>query len=320
MMNEKRRKTRRKTRGKSKSKNNKKIYKKNYKKTLKRVKKPRRKNYKKNSCAPKKKDEMLSFSCYTPEVLYKMRTIWNKRHPDAMIKTKNLEEIWMKLGEYMNETCDREACWIKSNLFKNEIEEKEGMEMFSPKSPESWKRNINEWLSSVDILKFMKQYEKAYHCFEFLGPSPIDFDTHVAYGKCVWEDLCNFKLSDTISRGKKKIGIVFNLDPHYKSGSHWVAVFINCNKKEVYYFDSYGDRCPTDIRRFIRKVENQSQKMGKKYTYKSNDYRHQYGNSECGMYCLYFITQLLKDASFSKFNKRIPDKKMENLRYKYFNV
>ena len=73
--------------------------------------------------------------------------------------------------------------------------------MFSPKSPESWKRNINEWLSSVDILKFMKQYEKAYHCFEFLGPSPIDFDTHVAYGKCVWEDLCNFKLSDTISRG-----------------------------------------------------------------------------------------------------------------------
>ena len=29
----------------------------------------------------------------------------------------------------------------------------------------------------MDILDVMKQYEKAYKCFEFMGPTPIDFDT-----------------------------------------------------------------------------------------------------------------------------------------------
>ena len=28
-----------------------------------------------------------------------------------------------------------------------------------------------------------KQYENAYHCFEFLGPSPIDYDEHISHGE-----------------------------------------------------------------------------------------------------------------------------------------
>ena len=62
----------------------------------------------------------------------------------------------------------------------------------------------------------MKQYEKTYKCFEFIGPSPIDYDKHIAYGECVWEELCEFSLAKTISEGTTKIGIIFNLDPHNK--------------------------------------------------------------------------------------------------------
>ena len=51
--------------------------------------------------------------------------------------------------------------------------------------PESWKKKPNEWLSSVDITKVMKQYGSAYRDFEFLGPSPIDYDTHKYNGECV---------------------------------------------------------------------------------------------------------------------------------------
>ena len=40
----------------------------------------------------------------------------------------------------------------------------------------------------------MNQYEKTYKSFEFLGPSPIDYDKHLAYGECVWEELCEFSL------------------------------------------------------------------------------------------------------------------------------
>ena len=69
----------------------------------------------------------------------------------------------------------------------------------------------------------MKQYEKTYEDFEFLGPSPIDYDTHKAYGECVWEELCEFSLRDNLKEGKTKVGIIFNTDPHTEDGEHWVA-------------------------------------------------------------------------------------------------
>ena len=218
---------------------------------------------------------------------------------------------------FSSNVCDKEMCWIEDKIFKNKIDTDK---IFSPKSPESWKKNRNEWLTSIDILKFMKQYENIYKCFQFLGPSPIDYDTHLLNGECVWEDLCHFDLKEAIKEKKKKIGVIFNLDPHNKSGSHWVRLFINVNKKFIYYFDSYGDRAPTQIRKFARTVQNQSEKLGKRYKYVQNKKRHQYEESECGMYCLYIIIQLLMDKNIEQFKKSIPDKKMENLRKKYFNI
>ena len=82
----------------------------------------------------------------------------------------------------------------------------------------------------------MKQYEKTYKCFDFIGPSPIDYDKHVSYGECVWEELCEFSLNKQIKEGKTKIGIIFNLDPHHKPGSHWVAMFINTKKRRNILF------------------------------------------------------------------------------------
>ena len=249
-----------------------------------------------------------------------MKDVWNMKHPDSKIVSNDLKKIWEEMGNYMKNTCDKEACWIKDNLFKTEIEKEKADNLFSPDAPATWKKNKNEWLNSLDIIKFMKQYEAAYKCFEFIGPSPIDYDTQKAYGECVWEDLCKFDLKTEINNGKKKIAVIFNLDPHYKSGSHWVALFVNCNLKEIYYFDSYGDRCPTNIRKLARTIQNQSDLMGKKYKFFSNKKRHQYGNSECGIYCLYFIMQLLQDVKFSRFNKKINDIDMEKLRKKYFNI
>ena len=50
--------------------------------------------------------------------------------------------------------------------------------------------------------------------------------------------------------------------------------------------------------------------------------RHQYGHSECGMYCLYMIIQLLKsDKTFKLLNsKRITDDSVWKCRKKYFNI
>ena len=62
----------------------------------------------------------------------------------------------------------------------------------------------NEWLTSIDILNVMRQHEKIDRHFEFIGPSPIDYDHHKAYGECVWEELCKFSLAENLRKGKNK--------------------------------------------------------------------------------------------------------------------
>ena len=283
-------------------------------------KKKRSKKLNKKQCSAKNKHDFLDFTCYKPTMLYKMRTIWNTRNPHLSIKTNNLKKIWESLGNYMQKSCKNEVCWMKSNLFKNRFTSKELKNIFAPAQPTEWKKNPNEWLSSIEISELMKQYEDAYKCFEFIGPTPIDFDEHLAYGKCVWEDLCKFNLKDKIDKGINKIGIIFNLDTHDKPGSHWTSMFINFKLKKIYYFDSYGDDLsPKRVITLANRIQEQSKEFGKEYKFIINKKRHQYSRSECGMYCLYFIIQLIKDVPFSRFSKKVNDKYMKRLRNKYFN-
>jgi len=274
--------------------------------------------FKKLTCAPQKRDK-LKFTCYTSDGLEKMRELWNARHPDRPIHSNDPKIIWEHLKQYMNSCCSNEACWLRQNFIKHNVDKNLLHYTFAPKSPEQWKKNPNEWLSSVDILNVMKQYERVYSRFEFLGPSPIDYDKHVLYGDCVWEELCNFDLKQYMERSINKIGVVFNLDPHYKDGSHWVALYINISKQQIIFFDSYGHSPHRQIKKFMSRVAKQGKTMNMKFTQESGKRRHQYGESECGMYCLYFIITLLKGNSFDSLEKKkIPDKTMLRLRKRYF--
>ena len=221
----------------------------------------------------------------------------------------------------MSSSCNKESCWLKHKCLKEGLDSSIIRNSFAPYQPLEWKKKPNEWLSSVDIQKVMKQYEKAYKCFEFLGPSPIDFDDHKLYGECVWEELCKFNLEDFIKRKKTKIGIIFNLDKHTQSGSHWVGMFINTTKRQITYMDSYGDEPPKEVNELANRVKKQSESIGQSYEYNSTTLRHQYSNSECGMYCLHFIIESVKGKDWKYFNKiKISDKKMKKLRNIYFNV
>jgi len=274
----------------------------------------------KDKCAPKNPGETLDFTCYTKKSLMHMKDLWNARHGDALINSSNPKEIWRQLGENMKNTCNRESCWLKQKWTENKLDKKVKNNTFAPTQPSVWKRKPNEWLTSIDILNVMRQYEEKYPDFEFLGPSPIDFDTHKMHGECVWDELCKFSLKKTKDEGIKKVGMIFNLDPHDKPGSHWVAAYINMYKKEMYYFDSYGDRTPSKIKTLVKRVQDESKKLGKKYKFKVNKKRHQYSDSECGMYCLHFIIELTKGTSFNKFQKvRFTDDLMKKLRNIYFN-
>ena len=131
-----------------------------------------------------------------------------------MIETNNSREIWNQLKEHMSNTCEQENCWLRQKFIANNLDTNLLSYTFAPRAPQKWKENPNEWLTSTDLEKVMKQYENSYPCFSFLGPSPIDFDHKKVYGSCVWDELCKFNLQDHIKKGKKKIGIIFNTDPH----------------------------------------------------------------------------------------------------------
>lgn len=170
----------------------------------------------------------------------------------------------------------------------------------------------------------MHQYEKAYKCFEFLGPSPIDFDTKMAYGACVWEELCTFSLSTMMKKGKRKIGIIFNTDPHDKGGSHWISLFIDIKKGTIFFFDSVGHAAPQQVQTFVKRVQEQGHQMAPRVELafdQNHPVEHQYGNSACGVYSLFFIVHMLEDKFNGGYLKThiLPDAYIQKFRKVYFN-
>ena len=274
------------------------------------------------NCSPKTKNELNDYTCYTDNSLYKLRDKWNARHPDNKIYTNNPKEVHAQLTHYLANVCNKESCWLKQiNHFGNVKDETKS---FAPQSPDEWKRNPNEWLSSVEITKVMKQYEKAYKCFEFIGPSPIDFDKRKVYGECVWDELCNFNLADQIKSGKNKIGIIFNTDTHDRPGQHWISMFINIKKKQIFFFDSTGDKPMREIVHLVNKIKKQGLELKPKIRFKydsSEGVEHQNGNTECGIYSLYFIVHMIEDKMSGEYLKThlIRDEYVNKFRKIYFN-
>jgi hypothetical protein len=278
---------------------------------------------KKVNCSPKPKGEINEFSCYTNKSLYKLRDLWNARHPDVKITSSSPKEIHRQISEKLSGICNKESCWIKQKADFGPIES-DMAESFAPESPPEWKKNPNEWLSSVDIINVMKQYEKAYKCFDFIGPTPIDFDTRKLYGECVWDELCNFSVEEQIKNGKNKIGIIFNTDPHNKPGQHWISMFINIKKKKLFFFDSTGDKPSPQIMALVNRIIEQGLSLKPKINFKfdSNEgIEHQYGNTECGIYSLYFIVHMLEDKLTEHYLKThiLKDEYMNKFRHIYFN-
>tara|TARA_Y100001970_G_C14246331_1_gene868534 strand:+ start:1546 stop:2466 length:921 start_codon:yes stop_codon:yes gene_type:complete len=260
------------------------------------------------------------FTCYSDKSLDKIKKIWNLKHPDDKINENDTKKIWENLKNKLNNVCNSEACWLRQKFMEGNVDKEMLNYTFSPLSPPEWKKNPNTWLSSTDIIAVMSQYEKKYPFFEFLGPSPIDFDKTKLFGECVWEEICRFNVEDMLKKSKKKIGMIFNTDPHTKSGEHWIALFLDLERNFLFYFDSVAQRTPSPIMRLIERIIGQLNNLNKQVKIIKNNVPHQKKNTECGVYCLYFITELLKNKDPEFFlNDRIPDNEMEKFRKYFFN-
>jgi hypothetical protein len=289
---------------------------KTHRKTIRHRKGGNQKSPKNMNCSPIVEGSTATqTTCYTPEVLKQIRDSYNQNHPKEMITTDDLNQIWQELKNRLSH-CKKEDCWLKE-IRNTQMQKHLDEYIFAPDHPPEWKNSPNEWLSNIDILKVLQQYEKKVPTFQFIGPTPIDFDSRPKEegGKCVWEDLCHFDLAKSIQKGKRHFGIVFNLDTHEKSGSHWVSLFISVHPETAskersfaFFFDSAGSPAPREVKQLISRVKEQWHAL---YPHlptvrfiQNAPHTHQYSNTECGMYSLIFIITMLTGKPLNQSNPK----------------
>ena len=272
-------------------------------------------------CAPTKKYN--HGSCYTNEELFAIAQAYNEEYRDNIIvldKTKNLSEeeskkyLVKELTKRMN-TCHDQRCWLRSRFIRRinkNLQHELHHNTFKPIGPQG----RFKWLNTLDIENTMKQYEELYPDYKFLSAVPIDFDDLPSLG------IANLNIEDLYKQGKTKIGIIYNLDEHYKRGSHWVAGYFDIKMGKIYFFDSYGSfpekRIFALMKRFAKFYYNKEKKIPE---IKYNEFRHQYKNSECGVYSLNFILRLLQGEKFEDVvSHPVNDDAINQCRRAYFDV
>ena len=272
-------------------------------------------------CAPNKKKYITSTlkykSCLSNAEIFNLKILYNKKFTNK-ITSNNTSKIWYALKKKLKTKCSNELCWHK--ILDKKINIKKS---FRPFSPKIWKKQPYKWLSSTDLIDVMHQYEEKFNFFKFIGPSPIDFDDTKFFSQCVSEELCKINIRKLYKSGKTKIGIIFNTDPHYKGGQHWICLFIDLNLNYIFYFDSNGDPIPKRIKILKDRITNQALKMDKELLYYSNNkMEHQKKDGQCGIYVLYVIIELLREIKTPQYFKkfRVPDELMRDYRQIYYNV
>jgi hypothetical protein len=117
------------------------------------------------------------------------------------------------------------------------------------------------------------------------------------------------------------IGVVFNLDKHNESGSHWVSLFVNIPKGEINFWDSFAVNPPPEVSTLMKKIQKQARELGIKLKIQINKKQHQFKNTECGMYSINFIVKQLEGKTFTEVCSHIiNDDKMNGMRNEYFSL
>lgn len=252
-------------------------------------------------------------SCFTKEALVRIATVWNNTHgkKEGAIKnvaTKSKTKLWNEINKKMYKICHgSETCWI--DTLTEARQAPEVARSVRPLKPREWYKKPYAWLSNYDIQAVMRQYQdvKEYK-FKFLGVFPIDFADKTPMGNCISQEICKLNLAALYKKGIKFVGLITNLDKHDEPGSHWTSLFM-CIDPEypcygAYYYDSTftaRDEPPKEITDFVEKMKSQLATIhgNKPFRIDYNKNKHQYKNTECGVFSMVFqirwLRKLVKD-------------------------
>lgn len=265
-------------------------------------------------CSPNRQYKNAN-TCFSYNSLKKIADAYNKKMntENKIIINDDINFLHKQLNKKLSKLCSNEICWANQS-FVNKLNDDEINHLtFKPKRPDG----THTWLSTTDIRKVMMQYQKKYLEFIFLGPVPIDFDE-------INTEIGKLDLVELLNKGISKLGIVFNLDEHYKTGSHWVGMYMEFSEKrpEISFFDSYGE--PPDKRINIlmdRLIDSAKKDLHLNIHKKINKVRTQFANSECGVYSMNFILHNIMGDSFEDTtNNIISDDNMNKRRNLMFRT
>lgn len=257
-------------------------------------------------CSPSHHKHIKKGTCFSPKELNMLAKEINEKEKRTIVKGKDKKKT---ITKYFENVCqDKEYCWLTQLNYDTR---KKLESAFRPLKPRSWYNNPRTWLNTDDIQYVMSQYELLHKDFKFLGVHPIDF-AEKKDDVCIGYDLCDFDIRNL--KKHKRFAMVLNLDHHNEPGSHWVAIYCSLYQRKqnfgIYYYDSTSNQHGPEINAFVNKVKEQVKrdfkpKIASRFEFKVNTQQHQFKNTECGMFCIVFLTQCVKNIKFEEICERM---------------
>ena len=163
--------------------------------------------------------------------------------------------------------CKDETCWIDHTVPEETTRHRGArqslLSLYRPKIPQTFVEKPSSWWSTSMIQSVMEPYRYAYP-FYWCGVVPLDFKEQKAVSICLSREACAVDMKQLLDNGCCIVGVIFNLDYSWESGSHWVAGMVDIKRGDVCFFDSYGyeplkliqewlDNCRNSLNRFALK-------------------------------------------------------------------
>ena len=93
----------------------------------------------------------------------------------------------------------------------------------------------------------------------------------------------------TVPHNHKQAIFIYNLEPSYMSGSHWIATYVR--DRVINYFDSFG--MPP-----FQEMLNHAKRRNLTLLHQNQQIQNLYSTS-CGYFCLYFLNEMHRGQDYS---------------------
>lgn len=225
-----------------------------------------------NKCSLDRQHNPDKNGCFEDSELRKVATIL------GIDPSSSLEEI-MESGQCEDQMCVAKILGISKQL------------LLLPKGPLG-----NEWLSDKNINDVCQQLERKFSDkFTYIGCTTSDFDSKPTLSRLKdanvnSEEFITSTGGINLDKCKPYSGIIVNTAYSNERGQHWVSLFIDKNNRIAYFFDSAG--VTKSSRTFRNMIELCKQTNGID-SMMYNKKKHQYEDTECGVYSILFMCIML---------------------------